>query len=246
MDPRKLTEVLVLIPALNEQETVADVIEAARATLGCDVLVINDGSTDQTAARALAAGAMVISHPFNLGVGAAIRTGLRIAASQGRSYVLQLDADGQHEPAEAQRLLDRVQSSEADLVVGSRFESGYAVSRVRGAMMSLLSRTISRRVGVRIDDTTSGFRAFGPRAVELFSRHYPTMYLSDTVEALLLASDAGLVVAVQPVKMHPRQGGQPSSGRMRSAVQLSRVWLVILLHPVRRPPIQRGISTRAA
>jgi glycosyltransferase involved in cell wall biosynthesis len=245
MDSPTPTEVLVLIPALNEEETVGAVIDAARSTLGCDVLVINDGSTDHTAREALAAGAMVISHPFNLGVGAAIRTGLRVAASQGRTYVLQLDADGQHEPAEAQRLLDRVQSGEADLVVGSRFESGYTVSRVRGAMMSLLSRTVSRRVGVRIDDTTSGFRAFGPRAIELFSRHYPTMYLSDTVEALLLASDADLTVAVQPVKMHPRQGGQPSSGRLRSALQLSRVWVVILLHPVRRPPIQRAVVSRA-
>ncbi len=235
------SEVLVLIPALNEQDTVASVVHGARDQLDCDVLVINDGSSDRTTELALGAGAMVVEHPFNLGVGAAIRTGLRIAAAQGRPYVLQLDADGQHEPSEARKLLDRVRSDEADLVVGSRFESGYTVSRVRGAMMSLLSRVISRRVGVTVDDTTSGFRAFGPKAIALFARYYPTMYLSDTVEALLLASDAGLRVAVEPVKMHPRQGGAPSSRRLRSAVQLTRLWIVILLHPVRRPPIQRGL-----
>lgn len=241
MDTAARSDVLVLIPALNEQDTVASVVKGARAALGCDVLVINDGSSDDTTEQAIGAGAMVIEHPFNLGVGAAIRTGLRVAAAQGRDYVLQLDADGQHEPTEARRLLDRVSSGEADLVVGSRFESGYAVSKVRGAMMSMLSRVISRRLGVRVDDTTSGFRAFGPSAVALFSRYYPTMYLSDTVEALLLASDAGLTVAVEPVKMHQRQGGEPSSKRLRSAVQLTRLWIVILLHPVRRSPIQRGL-----
>jgi hypothetical protein len=153
--------------------------------------------------------------------------------------VLQLDADGQHEPTEARRLLDLVQSGEADLVVGSRFASGYRVSRARGLMMHLLSRVVSRRTGVKVDDTTSGFRAFGPQAIELFAQHYPTQYLSDTVEALLIAGDAGLRIAVEPVQMHQRQGGVPSSGRFRSTLNLARVWVVILLHPVRRPATRR-------
>lgn len=241
MDADARSDVLVLVPALNEEETVAAVVTGARSWLDCDVLVINDGSSDRTTEEALSAGAMVIEHPFNLGVGAAIRTGLRVAAAQGRPYVVQLDADGQHEPAEAKHLLDRVRDDTADLVVGSRFESGYRVSRMRGAMMSALSHVVSRRVGVRVDDTTSGFRAFGPAAIALFARYYPTVYLSDTVEALLLASDAGLRVDVVPVKMHQRQGGEPSSKRIRSAVQLTRLWLVILMHPIRRAPIQRGL-----
>jgi glycosyltransferase involved in cell wall biosynthesis len=130
---------------------------------GCDVLVIDDGSSDRTCDVARRAGAMVVSHPFNMGVGAAIRTGMRVAAQQGRRHVVQLDADGQHETTDAKRLLDLVESDEADLVVGSRFGpegSDYQVSRSRGAMMRLLSRTISRRIGVEVDDTTSGFRAF--------------------------------------------------------------------------------------
>jgi glycosyltransferase involved in cell wall biosynthesis len=242
-------ERLVLIPAWNEEATVADVVIAARTLLGCDVLVIDDGSSDATAHVARSAGAMVVSHPFNLGVGAAIRTGMRVASDQGRRHVVQLDADGQHEPADAKRLLDMVEADEADLVVGSRFGAGvatYHVSRVRGSMMRLLSRIVSRRVGVVVDDTTSGFRAFGPRALELFRRSYPTQYLSDTVEALLLAGDAGLRIAVEPVTMHQRQGGAPSSGRLRSAVRLGRVWVVILLHPVRRPAAARAGSSRAS
>lgn len=227
------SDVVVLIPALNEEESVAAVVEAARRELDCDVLVINDGSTDRTAAKALAAGAMVVTHPFNLGVGAAIRTGIRVAASQNRHYVVQLDADGQHEPTEASRILALVRSGDADLAVGSRFASGYKVSRTRGMMMRLLSRVVSKRTGVAVDDTTSGFRAFGPRAIELFSGRYPTQYLSDTVEALLIAGDAGLKIVVEPVQMHERQGGVPSSGRFRSTLNLARVWVVILLHPVR-------------
>lgn len=240
---------LVLIPAWNEEATVADVVVAARSLLGCEVLVIDDGSSDRTARVARNAGAMVVSHPFNLGVGAAIRTGMRVASDQGRRHVVQLDADGQHETADAKRLLDLVESDEADLVVGSRFGAGspeYHVSRTRGTMMRLLSRIVSRRIGVVVDDTTSGFRAFGPAALELFRRSYPTQYLSDTVEALLLAGDAGLRIAVEPVTMHPRQGGAPSSGRLRSAVRLSRVWIVILMHPVRRPAAARAGSSRAA
>jgi len=234
-----LTDLVVLIPALNEEESVAAVVKSARRELACDVLVIDDGSTDRTSARALAAGAMVITHPFNLGVGAAIRTGIRVAASQRRKYVVQLDADGQHEPTEARRLLDLVRAGNADLVVGSRFASGYKVSRSRGLMMRLLSRVVSRRTDVSVDDTTSGFRAFGPQAIALFAKHYPTQYLSDTVEALLIAADAGLRIAVQPVKMHQRQGGVPSSGRFRSTLNLARVWVVILLHPIRRPATRR-------
>lgn len=243
------SERLVLIPAWNEEESVAEVVIAARSMLGCDVLVINDGSSDRTAEVAQGAGAMVVSHPFNLGVGAAIRTGMRVAVQQGRRHVVQLDADGQHEPSDAARLLARVEGGEADLVVGSRFGEGspdYHVSRGRGAMMRLLSRTISKRIGVRIDDTTSGFRAFGPRALGLFSRNYPSQYLSDTVEALLLAHDAGLGIEVQSVTMHERQGGVPSSGTLRSVVRLSRVWIVILMHPIRRAPIDRAVGTNAA
>lgn len=233
MSPPDPAETLVLIPALNEAETVGDVVRAARTLLGCDVLVVDDGSSDDTARLALAAGAMVVTHPFNLGVGGAIRTGLRVAHDQGRRFAVQLDADGQHEPAEAKRLLDRVADHEADLAVGSRFGSGYRVSVLRGLAMRLLSRTVSRRIGTDVDDTTSGFRAFGPRAIDEFAHRYPTEYLSDTVEALLIAADAGLRIVVEQVQMHERQGGRPSSGRARSAVQLLRLWLVILLHPVR-------------
>ncbi len=226
-------EVLALVPALNEESTVSGVVESVRRELHCAVLVIDDGSSDSTAERARKAGAMVVRHPFNLGVGAAIRTGMKVASAQGRRYVVQLDADGQHDASEAPRLLEPMRAGRADLVVGSRFASGYDVSRSRGLAMRMLSRVVSRRAGVKVDDTTSGFRAFGPRAIEVFRDNYPTQYLSDTVEALLIGADAGLRIEVVDVRMHERKGGAPSANSLRSFTRLARLWVVILLHPYR-------------
>ncbi|MEO7571634.1 MAG: glycosyltransferase family 2 protein [Acidimicrobiales bacterium] len=235
-----LPSTLVVIPALNEEATVGSVVTAVLTHLGSDVLVVDDGSSDRTATVARKHGAQVIQHPFNLGVGAALRSGFRFAAERGYQAVVQVDADGQHDPAEALRLLARLGDDELDLVIGSRFDAGYRVGRGRRAVMRLLSREVSRRLGVRVSDTTSGFRAFGPRAIDRFARAYPSAYLSDTVEALLLAGDWHLRVAEEPVVMHPRAGGRASSGPARSVLHLIRLVLVIALHSVRRPIAERG------
>jgi glycosyltransferase involved in cell wall biosynthesis len=225
---------------LNEEASVGDVVRSAKERLDCDVLVVDDGSSDSTASIARAAGALVLQHPFNLGVGAALRSGFRVASDRGYETVVQLDGDGQHDADDALKLLELLETASADIVIGSRFEAGYAAGRVRRASMRLLSRIVSRRLGVGITDTTSGFRAFGKRAIQQFARAYPTAYLSDTVEALLLAADWNFTVAEQPVHMHARQGGRPSATNTRSAFHFLRLSLVLLLHGVRRPMTQRG------
>ena len=230
----------MVIPALNEEATVGAVVTAVRSSLHADVLVVDDGSSDRTASVASAHGAHVLQHPFNLGVGAALRSGFRFAAERGYGAVVQVDADGQHDASEAARLLSRLVDEELDLIIGSRFAAGYRVGRGRRTVMRLLSREISRRLGVRVTDTTSGFRAFGPRTIQRFARAYPSAYLSDTVEALLLAGDWNLRVAEEPVVMHPRAGGRPSSGPVKSVLHLVRLLLVIVLHRVRQPIAQRG------
>jgi glycosyltransferase involved in cell wall biosynthesis len=232
---------LIVIPALDEEATVGSVVTSIRAEIDADVLVVDDGSTDRTAQEALAAGAMVLQHPYNLGVGAALRSGFRYAVGQGYQAVVQVDADGQHDVQAASRLLGRLGDGELDLVVGSRFGSDYEVGVVRRLSMRVLSRWVSRRLGVEINDTTSGFRAFGPKALERFARSYPSAYLSDTVEALLLAGDWGLRVAEEPVSMRPRAGGKPSSGSLKSAFHLVRLSLVIVLHRVRVPRAERSV-----
>ncbi|MFN8050862.1 MAG: glycosyltransferase family 2 protein [Acidimicrobiales bacterium] len=238
-----MTDLLVLIPALNEEATIGAVVTKAVASLDGDVLVIDDGSWDRTARRALSAGARVLQHPYNLGVGAAIRSGIRYANEQGYRRVVQIDADGQHEPDEAKRLLSRLAEG-VDLVVGSRFAGDdpapYEVGFARRTSMRLLARVASRQTHTTITDATSGFRAFGPEALDLFGAYYPTAYLSDTVEALLIGGAAGLRIREEPVQMHPRQGGTPSARPLRSLMYLVRLNLVILLHPTRRPPRARA------
>lgn len=239
------SDVLALIPALNESQTIADVVTAARRHLACDVLVIDDGSSDATGALASGAGAYVLTHPFNLGVGAAIRSGILHARMQGYAKVIQVDGDGQHDPADARRMLELLDQG-ADLVVGSRFaEDGtrsekYQVGWARRLSMKFLARVATRETGTTITDATSGYRAFGPRAVALFARHYPTTYLSDTVEALLMAGAADLKVVEVGVQMHQRQGGVASANKLKSLAYLARLNLIIVIHPFRRAPQLRA------
>lgn len=243
--PAGTGRVLVIVPALNEAASIADVVKGARETLDADVVVVDDGSIDDTAALANAAGATVLRHPFNVGVGAAIRTALRYAVDNRYGEVVQLDGDGQHPATEATRLIDARRATGADLVIGSRFAAGYEVSGARRLTMRLLSRIVSRRLHTRVTDTTSGFRALGPRAVRLFSTDYPSDYLSDTVEALLLAADAKLQVVEVEVEMRVRQGGRPSTSAARSAYHLVRLFLVVLIHVIRRPTPGEGEDLRS-
>lgn len=231
--------VLAVVPALNEAATVAAVVAATRSELGADVLVVDDGSRDATAAEAAKAGATVARHPFNLGVGVAMRTGFRHATRHGYDVLVQVDGDGQHPPAEAAPLIARVLAGGADIVVGSRFAGPgpppYPVSAMRRAAMRLLARRVSRRLGTSITDATSGLRAFGPAAIDRLADAYPGAYLSDTVETLLLAGQWGLAVEELPVTMHPRSAGEASAGGWRSSYHLARILVVMALFDVRRP-----------
>jgi glycosyltransferase involved in cell wall biosynthesis len=225
---------LVIIPALNEEQSIRSVVRRVREAIGSDVLVIDDGSTDRTAEFARAAGAHVIRHPFNLGVGAAVRTAFRFALAAEYSRVLQVDGDGQHDPTECRKLLDQLETATADLLVGSRFQAGYRVSLPRRTAMRGLSRLVSRKLGVPITDSTSGFRGYSQKAIEYFADAYPTDYLSDTVESLLLARDANLAVREVPVRMDERQGGTASTNTLSATYYFVRLMLVVCLHDVRK------------
>ena len=146
----RVDRVLVIIPALNEEATVAEVVASVSGHLDADILVVDDGSRDLTAERAVAAGATVLRHPFNLGVGAALRTGFQYARDEGYQIAVQLDADGQHDPADAKRLVDLVADGTADLVVGSRFETTIGRregTRKRGGDEDPPARAATRSVG---------------------------------------------------------------------------------------------------
>jgi glycosyltransferase involved in cell wall biosynthesis len=230
-------EVLVIVPALNAEGAVGDVVRSLRRELpGADVLVVDDGSTDRTAVRAQAAGAAVLTLPYNLGVGGAMRAGFKYALRQDYRAVVQVDGDGQHDAAAVKTLLAELAS--ADVVIGARFAGAgdYPARGPRRWAMKLLAVTLSRAVGTQLTDATSGFRAFNSRAMTLFARHYPVEYLGDTVEALLIAGRSGLTVRQVPVVMRERLTGRRSAGTVRSTVYLGRAVLALGLGLVRRWP----------
>jgi len=165
----RVDRVLVIIPALNEEATVAEVVASVSGHLDADILVVDDGSRDLTAERAVAAGATVLRHPFNLGVGAALRTGFQYARDEGYQIAVQLDADGQHDPAAIATLLAAL--DDADFVIGSRFggTASYDVGRTRRRAMRLLQFTMRLLSGRTFTDTSSGFRAFS-RPASLLAR----------------------------------------------------------------------------
>ena len=224
-----LSRTLVVMPAFNEADSVADVVrEVVEAVPQAHVLVVDDGSRDDTTELARAAGASVARLPFNLGVGGAMRTGFRYAVSKGFDAVVQVDADGQHDPAEIATLVDGLAA--ADLVLGARFAGvgDYRTSGPRRWAMVVLSRVLSRLTRTRLTDTTSGFRASGPRAIRLFAEHYPAEYLGDTIETLVIASRSGLTISQVPVHMRVRSGGVPSHRPVKSAIYLARAGLALI------------------
>jgi glycosyltransferase involved in cell wall biosynthesis len=231
---------LVVCPAYNEAASVAAVVaDIRRAMPTADVLVVDDGSTDGTADAALAAGARVLQLPFNIGVGGALRAGLLLAQRERYDVFVQCDADGQH-PSDGIPALVAA-TSDADIVIGSRWGSadGYTAGLTRRIAMRALAKTLSAVHHTRLDDVTSGFRAFSRRALEVLARELPPEYLGDTVDALMIAKFRHLRVAQVTVVMRPRETGAPSQNSFRAALYLMRAALLIVLSLGRMVTVDR-------
>ena len=220
-----MADTLVFIPAWNEEENLAAVLDDVRRELGdADVLVVDDGSTDSTAEVARDAGASVLSFGENRGLKAGIAAGYRHALEQGYRFCGRLDADGQHPAAGLKRLLDRVRDGHCDVAVGSRFVSGdgyaayrYRPSPARAFGTAVLRRAMARRLDRPFGDATSGMYAVNDRALPLLARPYETG--APEVEALLRVSEAGPTLEEVPVDMRERAGGE-SKLRGKKAVKL--------------------------
>ena len=188
---------LAIVPALNEQASIARVVaEIREADPGFDVVVVDDGSLDRTAEVAEATGARVLKLPFNLGIGGAVQTGYRYAYENGYSIAVQVDGDGQHDPKEFGGLLAPLLAGEADVVIGSRFAGAgsYRAKLSRRPGIRLFAWIVSLVVRRRITDSSSSFRAVNRRALALFSADYPHGFL-ETVEATVRAARSGLRLA---------------------------------------------------
>ena len=228
---------IVVIPARNEAERIGRVLAGVRAELPeANVVVVDDGSQDATAAIASRAGARVVRHAFSLGYGAALQTGYRFARLQPFDRLVQLDADGQHDPASLHDLLARLDREDVDLVIGSRYLNagdaprGGKLRRVGSKMFAWL---VTSWTGVRITDPTSGYQAMNRRTLELLVLdHFPEDY--PDADVLILASRAGLRLAEVPVRMHPRSGGVSMHRGSRAAYYLYKMVLNLALLPVRR------------
>src|SRR5215210_7321000 len=230
---------LAIVPAYNEQGMVGRVVrEIHRQAPDFDVLVVDDGSTDNTAAEAEANEAVVLRHPFNLGIGGAMQSGFKYALQHRYDVAAQVDGDGQHKPAHLHDLLAKLKTSgdEADMVCGSRFrgDPGYRVPlgrRIGNLIFSVVLTVICRK---RITDPTSGFRMTNQRGIELFARDYPHDY--PEVEAILMLHAHRLRLHEVHVEMNARGYGRSSIDYPQSAHYMVKVLLALFVGLFRRRP----------
>ena len=227
-------KVLAIIPAFNEERSLAGVVSAVRrASPGIDVCVVDDGSMDSTARVARGLGVVLLSNPINLGIGGAMQAGYLWARDHGYDAAVQVDGDGQHDPSFLPALLEPLASGRAGLVVGSRFlaseRGGFRSTRIRRAGIRYLSWALLLRCGARVTDPTSGFRAGSRAVIELFAATYPSDYPEP--ESIALAAGRGISVVEVPVKMSKREHGQSSITPLRTIYYLVKVTLALALLP---------------
>jgi len=243
---------LIVIPAYNEEESLPALLDecrAASADLPCDVdvVVVDDDSTDATAAIAEAKGVRVLKLCRNLGIGGAVQAGLRLAHREAFDFAVQIDGDGQHPPHEIARLLARTREAEVpDLVVGSRRLElrGHQTTSARLAGQAWLRFWLRLICRLRVTDPTSGFRLYGPRALHIFQDTYP--YDFPEPEALAVASAVRLRVVEEPVAMRARQGGRSSISGFKSLYYMVKVTLAVALAFVRNVRRHAMVAASAA
>lgn len=236
--------IAAIVPAFDEEAAIGRVVAEIRATrLPIDVVVVDDASSDATGSVARAAGATVLTLPFNVGIGGAVQTGLRFARDEGYQRAVRLDGDGQHDASELPKLLAPLERGEADFVIGSRFVDGCGTYRpplVRRIGIRVFARLVSLLGRQRVTDTTSGFVALDRRAIELFAAEYPHDY--PEVEATLVALRSGLRLAQVQVEMRERETGASSITFVRSIYYVLKVTLALLVASLRRYPRVEGAS----
>ncbi len=223
---------LIIIPAFNESENLPKVAEDLKEFIK-DAVVINDGSSDNTPQAAGSLGLKVLNHPYNIGVGGAVQTGLKFALLKNYSLAIQFDGDGQHRADQIKNIIEPVLAGEADLVIGSRLlAGGYEFPFLRKIGSRWFSLLLYIFGGVRLTDPTSGFRCYGRRAIEFFSRYYPEDY--PEVESIIYASKAGLKIKEVPALMRQRVSGKSSIGLFQSIYYMLKVSLGVMLSSLTR------------
>ena len=228
--------VLVIIPAHDEQESLPPTLDELRAAApGLELLVVDDGSRDATARLARERGVTVLCHPFNQGVGGALQTGFRWAVAHGFDVGVQLDADGQHDPAYLASLLEPVRAGRCDVSIGSRYvrRSGYRAPVARRVVMVFFSALVSAVLRTRVTDTTSGFRAYSRRVMEVCQHDFPTDF--PDAPLLIALGRRGFRLEEVPVEMRDRRAGRSFYTLGKSLYYPYKNLLASLMALIQRP-----------
>ena len=238
--------IVAIVPAYNEAGAIGGVVAAIRAANPrFDVVVVDDGSRDETSAIARAHGAAVVTLPYNIGIGGAVQTGFKYALERGYGMAVRLDGDGQHDPGELPKLLGPIERDEADIVTGSRFADGsgdYRPPLARRIGIIWFARIVSLLTRQRVTDTTSGFQALNRKGIALFAGDYPNDY--PEVEATVLVFKHRLRLAEVPVTMREREHGDSSITFLRSVYYMLKVTLALLVAMVRKSTVPADESSR--
>lgn len=225
---------LILIPALNEEGAVGGVVSGVRAVLpGVDVVVVDDASIDSTIAMAEQAGAKVLPMPHHLGLGGCVQAGYKLAFELGYDYVIRVDGDGQHDPADIPRVYDALRTSGCEMVIGSRYLTGgggYS-SLVRGLGIRFFRLVLRPILGRKVMDPTSGFVGVNRRALQVFSKSFPLEY--PEIEALVVLQRKAFRFVEVPCRVLPRRTGQSSITPLKSLYYIIHVLLGVLVNILR-------------
>ena len=239
-------KVTVIIPAYNEQKNIADIVARIKETdtgIGLDVVVIDDGSTDQTASFARLAGAKVIRHLVNMGYGAALQTGYKYAVQRGYPYLVQLDGDGQHDPGYMPELLQMVMAGEGDLILGSRFLKMSAAGK--GALVlpqtgiarkwgiKIFAFLTSTLVGFKITDPTSGYQALNRKVITFFTQDFFPGDFPDA-DIIVIAHRAGFKIKEFPMTMSQRSIGKSMHSGLKPVYYIFKMILSLFMTLLRK------------
>jgi len=241
----KSRETIIVIPAYNEEGNIGPLIgNIRRKDIDADILVIDDCSLDRTARVVEKAGALVIRLPFNMGYGNALQTGFKYALMKRYRYVIQMDADGQHDPDFIKTLLDEVKKEDADVVIGSRFmndRSEYKTSWVRKTGMWLFGKIASIIIGQPVTDPTSGFQALSRDALRFYaSRYYPSDY--PDADVIIMLHRADLRIKEIPVRMLPRMQGQSMHSGLKPLYYIFKMFLSMFVTLLRKDRFQKRVE----
>jgi glycosyltransferase involved in cell wall biosynthesis len=234
MDATVPKKTLIIIPAYNEEGSIARVIANIRRDVpNADILVVNDGSRDRTAREARQNGAMVMNLPYNMGIGSAVQSGFLFAKKKGYHFAVQVDGDGQHPASAIPRLLAALDNG-VDMAIGSRFvqPTKYRPTFSRSLGIKIFSLLVSLIVGKKVHDTTSGFRAASREAILLLTETYPHDY--PEVEALITLHRNGMRFVEIPVEMNSRQEGKSSIAAKNAVYYMLKVTLAVFVAIIKR------------